>query len=221
MKKNFALIKIMLVASAAAALCACEKQPVAVEEPPVEAVEETVVEEPEPEVSETAVNEPEEIEEPEIVEEAEEVSEFAQVPEELMDENGVYIPVDVTADMLRERFDEIDNYVTENGYQDAYTTVVETEILQANYAFISDEDFSTIINEYDINLDKTPEQFYYDDYEIAPEDYFFDPYLRYEAEAIYDLARERQQVWIDGGKVESAEVNSKMNLLKNKYSKLL
>ena len=67
MKKNFALIKIMLVASAAAALCACGKQPVAVEEPPVEVVEETVVEESaseknQPEVIEPEVTETEEAE---------------------------------------------------------------------------------------------------------------------------------------------------------------
>ena len=222
MKKNFAFTKLMIAVMVVATLCACEKQPAAVEEPPVEVVEETIVEEPNPIVEEPEVTEPEEVEEPEVVEEPEEVSEYAQVPEELLDENGVYIPVDVTADMLRERFTKIDNYVTENGYQDAYTTVVETEILQANYAFITEEDFNTIVKEYNIELNKMPEQFYYVDYEIAPEEYFFDPYLQYEAKTIYDLAYERQQVWINDGSVATADYHNKeMTLLYNKYSKLL
>lgn len=221
MKKNYALTKLMIAVAAAAVLCACGKQQVVVEEPPVEVVEETIVKEPNPIVEEPEVTEPEEVEEPEVVEEPEEVSEYAQVPEELLDENGVYIPVDVTADMLRERFTEIDKMVSDNNWSDEFKSLYEAEIIQANYPFISDEDFNLIVDEYNINLAQTPELFYYDEYD-KPEDFFFDPYLQYESRAIYDLAYERQQVWINDGRVATPDYHNKeMTLLYNKYTKLL
>ena len=217
MKNDFALYKLMIAVAAAAVLCACGKQQVVVEEPPVEVVEETIVEEPNPIVEEPEVTEPEEVEEPEVVEEPEEVSEYAQVPEELLDENGVYIPVDVTADMLRERLDDLE---AKYSITDEYIARIKATTMKVNYPFISDEDFATIVKEYDVDLSKNYSATY-KDYDVDPELFYFDPYLQYEARVFYDLNYEREVIWQNINDNNGLNDQDDMNLVEEKINSLM
>ncbi len=127
--------------------------------------------------------------EPEEVKE--EIDRYAQVPEEELDENGKYIPVDVTADMLRERLDDLE---AKYSITDEYIARIKSTTVKANYPFISDEDFETIVKEYDIDLSKNY-TVTYKDYGVDPELFYFDSYLQYEARVFYDLNHEREIIW--------------------------
>ena len=141
--------------------------------------------------------------EPEEVKE--EIDRYAQVPEEELDENGKYIPVDVTADMLRERLDDLE---TKYSITDEYIARIKSTTVKANYPFISDEDFETIVKEYDIDLSKNYSASYRD-YDVEPELFYFDPYLQYEARLFYDLNYERQM------QEDTTIIDKKINALMN------
>lgn len=205
MKKNFALIKIMLVASAAATLCACGKQPVAVEEPPVEAVEETVVEEPEPEKPE-----PEEVEEPEMVEEHVE-EELPSVV--LYDENGdFYKPQAVTLKEIYERIDYAnEKYDWKSEWdRDRFVSI----LLYENALYMQDSDIKTIyydyLDNYGLNVlleDNMPLEFREDGIRtlIDPEDFYIDQVEAAEIKK-YRLAYEQ-------GKLEQLAMAKKEELI--------
>ena len=148
--------------------------------------------------------------EPEEVKE--EIDRYAQVPEEELDENGKYIPVDVTADMLRERFDEIEEYVDTLNLsydkKELYSTMIESTLLKANYPFVSDEDFMTIVKEEDIVLDENNYHAYYLDIDVAPESLFFDPYLQYESRMYYDLNYNQYYLWLNNNQTVDDKIQS-------------
>ena len=189
-----------------------------------DAASEPVITEPAPEPIEPVVDEPEEVvEEPEESEpiEKEEISEFAQVPEDKLDENGKYIPVDVTADTLRERFAKIEKDVEPFGYGESYVQEIESTIMKSNYPFISDEDFKTIIDEYDIDLTTKNYCAYYNESDVAPEDFFFDPYLQYENRVLYDIEFEKNQLWRNNGKKIDENNQAEVDVLNKKFEDLV
>ena len=180
-----------------------------------DAASEPVITEPAPEPMEPVVDEPEEVvEEPEESEpiEKEEISEFAQVPEDKLDENGVYYPVDVTADMLRERFAEIEEFVntldSSDDKKELYSTMIESTLLKANYPFISDEDYMTVVKEKNIVLDENNYQAYYKDIDVSPESLFFDPYLQYENRMYYDLNYNQYNLWLNNNQTVDDKIQS-------------
>ncbi|MBR6384228.1 MAG: hypothetical protein IKS56_09645 [Lachnospiraceae bacterium] len=139
------------------------------------------------------INSSEETEE-ELIIEKEEISEYAQVPAELVDENGVYHPADVTADMLRERFEEINRYFEEQSFTDRNVQEVYGMIIRANYSFIPEEDFRIIMEEYDPDIfskyrNGTIVYNREDSKEIDQkllQLVYFDPYLNYQAQRLYE-----------------------------------
>ncbi len=192
-----------------------------------DAASEPVIIEPAPEPMEPVVDEPEEVvEEPEESEpiEKEEISEFAQVPEDKLDENGKYIPVDVTADMLRERFDEIEEYVDTLNLSDdkkeLYSTMIESTLLKANYPFVSDEDFMTVVKEEDIVLCENNYCAYYDELDVSPESLFFDPYLQYENRLFYDLRYNKHELWINNNRVVDDKIQSEYDYYNGVFDSL-
>ena len=157
--------------------------------------------------------------EPEEVKE--EIDRYAQVPEEELDENGKYIPVDVTADMLRERFEKIEKDVEPFGYGESYVQEIESTIMKSNYPYISDEDFKTIIDEYDIDLTTKNYCAYYNESDVAPEDFFFDPYLQYENRVLYDIEFEKNQLWRNNGKKIDENNQAEVDVLNKKFEDLV
>ena len=162
---------------------------------------------------------PGETDKPEEVKE--EIDRYAQVPEEELDENGKYIPVDVTADMLRERFAKIEKDVEPFGYGESYVQEIESTIMKSNYPFISDEDFKTIVDEYDIDLKTKNYCAYYNESDVAPEDFFFDPYLQYENRTLYDIKYERNQLWLNNGKKIDDNIQAEVDVLDKKFEELV
>ena len=138
-----------------------------------------------------------------------------------VDENGKYIPVDVTADMLRERFAKIEKDVEPFGYGESYVQEIESTIMKSNYPFISDEDFKTIIDEYNIDLEKKNYIAYYNESDVAPEDFFFDPYLQYENRVLYDIEFERNQLWLNNGKKIDENNQAEVDVLDKKFEDLV
>lgn len=157
--------------------------------------------------------------EEDVVEVAEE-SPYKHIPEELLDENGIYHPEEVTADMLRERFADVDRFLSERGYVEDFGKEIKSFIMRANYSYITDATFQEIMKEN--NLEIIPGDFrnnlfefeldyehlgddmvtvvetgtYEPDYPI--ENYFFDPYIQYTARVIYDLEYKKWHAWQDG-----------------------
>ena len=143
-------------------------------------------------LSEVPSEEVSEIQSEEVSEEVSEViaeeNPYQHIPEDLLDENGKYHPAEVTADMLRERFADVDKFVADNGYIEDYASQVKASIMRANYSFMSDDTFIELVNEYQIPINNFDLKMYYDgEPEYAPENYYFDPYLQYTARTIYDL----------------------------------
>ena len=143
-------------------------------------------------LSEVPSEEVSEIQSEEVSEEVSEViaeeNPYQHIPEDLLDENGKYHPEEVTADMLRERFADLDEFVNEHGYPSEYGDHVKASIMRANYSFMSEETFIEIVNEYQIPIDYFDTKMYYYKHEDYPaENYYFDPYLQYTARTIYDL----------------------------------
>ena len=140
--------------------------------------------------SEIAVVEPSEEISEEISGEVSEVVEenpYKHIPEELLDENGIYHPEEVTADMLRERFADVDEYIAEFNLTQEDKDLVLSSIMRANYSFMSDETFKTIVDEYNIDVVDIAHVMLYDGMDYPAEKYYFDPYLQYEAKEIYEL----------------------------------
>ena len=84
--------------------------------------------------------------EEDVVEVAEE-SPYKHIPEELLDENGIYHPEEVTADMLRERFADVDRFLSERGYLEDFGKEIKSFIMRANYSYITDATFQEIMKE--------------------------------------------------------------------------
>ena len=123
----------------------------------------------------------------EISEEVVEEDPYQHIPEELLDENGKYHPAEVTADMLRERFADVDKYIESHGFTEAGKNIIKASIMRANYSFMSDETFAEIINEYGIDITDMGYYNCYDSDDYPVENMVFDPYLQYYAKAFYDV----------------------------------
>ena len=154
----------------------------------------------------------------EISEEVVEEDPYQHIPEELLDENGKYHPAEVTADMLRERFADVDKFVEEHGYPSDYGDSVKASIMRANYSFMSDDTFIELVNEYQLPIDDFELiMFYYKHEDYAPENYYFDPYLQYTARIIYDLCYKYKDEFNNGNKDLADEYyNERTNAIKVK-----
>lgn len=227
MNKNKRFLGITIATALAAVfLCACEKTETEVipdgDVITVTFEDQNVVTNPEDEVIDNNEGKEQDINnendgKTEETDTKEEIDRYAQVPKDELDENGKYIPVDVTADMLRERLDEIENDY--EGHEE-YVDGVESTILKCNYPFISETDFETIVKEYDINLglNYIP---YYEDYDVEPEKFYFDPYLQYEARIFYDLNYEREVIWQNINDNNGLNNQDDMDLVEEKINCLM
>gem|GEM_PF-6558038 len=167
-------------------------------------------------LSEIPSEEVSEIQSEEVSEEVSEViaeeDPYQHIPEDLLDENGKYHPAEVTADMLRERFADVDKFVADNGYIEDYASQVKASIMRANYSFMSDDTFIELVNEYQIPINNFDLKMYYDgEPEYAPENYYFDPYLQYTARTIYDLHYKVVDEYYNGDMDLSDKYNDELN----------
>ena len=142
-------------------------------------------------LSEIPSEEVSEIQSEEVSEEVSEViaeeDPYQHIPEELLDENGIYHPAEVTADMLRERFADVDKYVESHGFNENAKDNIKASIMRANYSYMSDDTFKEVIEEYSIDITNEHNYNYYDEDDFPVEKMTFDPYLQYEARAFYDV----------------------------------
>lgn len=130
---------------------------------------------------------PSEVVSEEVSEEVVEENPYQHIPEDLLDENGIYHPEEVTADMLRDRFADVDEYIESHGFAEIGKNNIKASIMRANYSFMSDETFTEIINEYGIDITEMGNYNYYDEDDYPVEKMTFDPYLQYEAKVFYDV----------------------------------
>ena len=142
-------------------------------------------------LSEIPSEEVSEIQSEEVTEEVSEViaeeDPYQHIPEELLDENGKYHPAEVTADMLRERFADVDKYVESHGFKEMAKNNIKASIMRANYSYISDDTFKEIVSEYNVDITAMGNYNYYDEDDFPVQKMVFDPYLQYKAELFYDV----------------------------------
>lgn len=125
---------------------------------------------------------------------------YSKIPEELLDENGLYHPAEITEEQLRGRIEEIGDRYDASDRRIMMKEYGE-QIIKANLSYISDDIVKKIMKEYDIssNWNGANKMSHYPKFDI-PNEMFFDPYLQYTSTKIYNLSYKRYQAENDGDK---------------------
>lgn len=120
---------------------------------------------------------------------------YSKIPEELLDENGLYHPAEITEDELREKIETITDKYSYTDEDKKRRRIMSKhfgdQLMRANISYISDDTIKKISKSYDITPDYNDPRMTYSRYDIVA-DMFFDPYLQYTATKIYNLCYKRK-----------------------------